>query len=88
MRWRIMGVLDADDLVRPDQILQLGYPPNRIDLLTSITGVEFDSAWHNRSAGEIGGVPIFVIGRTELLANKRATGRPQDLVDIQALEHE
>jgi hypothetical protein len=88
MRWRIMGVLDADDLVRPDQILQLGYPPNRIDLLTSITGVEFDAAWNNRSSGEIGGVPIFVIGRTELLANKRATGRPQDLVDIQSLETE
>ncbi len=64
----------------------MGLPPNRIDLLTSIDGVEFAEAWPARLVTEYGGQPLPVIGRTHLLANKRASGRPQDLVDADVIE--
>lgn len=77
--------LTADDLSRPDQIVQLGVKPNRIDLITSIAGVTFDEAWTARIAGSIDGVPVSLIGRDELIRNKESTGRPQDIADADAL---
>lgn len=74
------------DFEAPDTILQLGVPPARIDVLTSIDGVEFDTAWAGRMVVEIDGLEIAVLGRRELLENKRAVGRPRDLADIAWLE--
>lgn len=76
----------AEDFEQPDHIVQLGYPPVRIDLITSITGVEWDAAWSGRLTGELAGEPIFYLGLRELIANKRATGRAKDLGDIEGLE--
>jgi len=78
-----LGALDISEaeLSRPDQIIQFGYPPNRIDLITSISGVTFDEAWLSREAGDLDGVPCFFIGRQALIRNKQASARPKDLVD-------
>jgi hypothetical protein len=78
--------LTRDDLHAPDNVVQIGVAPNRIDLLTSITGVDFDDAWRNRKPTQINGITISVIGREELLRNKLATGRPKDLADAAWLE--
>jgi hypothetical protein len=62
-----------------------GLAPNRIDLLTSITGVEFEEVWQHRVPAELDGVTVAFIGKAALIKNKRATGRPQDNVDLEAL---
>ena len=77
--------LKAEDFARPDQIVQLGVKPNRIDLITSIAGVPFEEAWESRVAGAIEGRPVPFIGRNALLRNKEATGRPQDMRDVLVL---
>ena len=73
------------DLCQPDQILQLGVKPNRIDVITSIAGVSFEEAWVSRVSGTIDSIPVFFIGRDELIRNKELAGRPQDVADAQAL---
>jgi hypothetical protein len=78
--------LGAADFTRPNRVAQLGFPPVRIDLLTSISGVSFRAAWEGRLQTELGGVPVSVLGIRELLRNKRASGRPKDLADAAALE--
>jgi hypothetical protein len=77
--------LTASDFSSPDQIVQLGQPPNRIDLLTSLTGVEFDEVWATRVPASLAGVPVTFIGRECLIRNKKATARSQDLADVDAL---
>jgi hypothetical protein len=77
--------LKAADFSAPGMIVQLGFPPNRIDLLTSITGVSFDDAWNGRMTGEIGGMEVPMIGLSELLRNKESTGRTKDEADAQEL---
>jgi hypothetical protein len=72
-------------LSRPEQVIQLGVPPVRIDLVTSLSGIRWQDAWPHRAVGDYGGVPVGFIGRSEFLANKRATGRQKDLADIEAL---
>ncbi len=78
--------LRADDLRTAGVVFQIGIEPNRIDLLTSVTGLEFGGAWSRRVASEYGGVPIHVLGLDDLIANKKAIGRPQDLLDVEWLE--
>ena len=78
--------LTIEDLCTPDNMYQIGVAPNRIDILTSITGVEFDEAWTCRNVSQINGISVAVIGREQLLKNKRATGRPKDLADVASLE--
>jgi hypothetical protein len=78
--------LGREDFIRPGRVIQLGQPPNRIDLLTSVTGVDIEEIWAGRVAGELDGLPVFFIGRAELIRNKRATGRPQDAADVATLE--
>jgi hypothetical protein len=78
--------LRVDDFSTPDIVYQIGVAPRRIDILTSISGVQFDRAWANRISVEMGGLIIPVLGRNELLANKRASGRPQDLADADTLD--
>jgi hypothetical protein len=76
----------SSDFTAPDQVIQLGRAPNRIDLLTSMSGVNTDEAFANKIAAELDGLPVSFISKTLLLANKRAVGRPQDLADISELE--
>jgi hypothetical protein len=78
--------LTLDDFSSPRQTIQLGMPPNRIDLLTAIDGVTFDEAWAGRVAGRYGAQTVHYLSRADLIRNKRASGRPQDLVDLEALE--
>jgi len=77
--------IEPEDLVRPDQVLQLGVKPNRIDVITSISGVEFNEAWAHRVPGTIDGIPVSYISREDLIRNKDASGRPKDLGDAAAL---
>jgi len=77
--------LSASDFLSGNQVIQLGRPPNRIDLLTSITGVDFEEAWAQRVAAELDGIPIWFIGRESFIKNKQATGRTQDKADLEAL---
>ena len=80
--------LTTDDFTTLDRVVQLGYPPYRIDIITSISGVEFDSAWANRLVVDVDGLQVPFIGRDDLLTNKRATGRPKDLLDVEYLTRE
>lgn len=77
--------LAVEDFLDDDVVVQLGREPQRIDLLTFVSGVEFDEAYENRLAVEMGGVEVPVIGRTELRRNKLATGRLRDLADVEDL---
>ena len=74
-----------DDLVIPGRVVQLGLPPIRIDLLTSISGVEFDDAWSSRVSGELDGQRVNFLGFDALLRNKQASGRDKDLTDLKIL---
>jgi hypothetical protein len=77
--------ISASDLTVPGKVIQLGCEPNRIDLLTSITGVSFDDAWDDRAAGDLDGLPVHFIGRSSLIRNKEATGRAKDRIDAEEL---
>ena len=77
--------LSAQDFQSAGRVVQLGQSPNRIDLITSLSGVDFDEAWDNRVAAEVDSLPLFFIGIEELAKNKRATDRPQDRADLEAL---
>jgi hypothetical protein len=77
--------LDTDDFIKPEQVIQFGYPPLRIDVLTSISGVNFDEAWENKADGKYDDQKAYFIGKKDLLKNKKATGRPSDLEDIDKL---
>lgn len=78
--------LTPSDFLEPDVVVQLGYPPLRIDLLTSATGVDFEDCWENRVILDVGGVEAGFISLPDLIENKRAAGRPQDLVDADVLD--
>lgn len=78
--------LSESDFATPDKVVQLGLPPYRIDILTSLSGVEFAAVWDGRVEGELFEVPVAFLGREAFIRNKRASGRPKDLADIRALE--
>jgi hypothetical protein len=80
--------LKESDFSSPGMVYQIGVAPNRIDILTSIDGVEFNDAWRQRVEINIEDVLVFVISRVHLIANKKTVGRPQDLADIDRLEKE
>ncbi len=92
---RVLAALDAfglgslavsvGDLTTPDRVVQLGVPPVRVDLVTSIDGVTWEEAWTGRAPGAYGDVPVSFLGRAEFVRNKRTTGRHKDLADIEAL---
>jgi len=77
-----LGVGDFDT----DTVVQLGQPPRRIDLLTAIDGVVFDTCFQRREQVELGGVQLNIIGLEDFKTNKRASGRTQDLADLESLE--
>ena len=78
--------LSATDFLDTGRVVQLGIAPNRIDLLTSLTGVPFEEAWDRRVPGNLDGVPVAFLSRETLIKNKRATGRTQDAADVENLE--
>jgi hypothetical protein len=78
--------ITARDFETPGTVYQIGLPPRRIDVLTEISGVAFDEAWATKTSVTVGGRSFYVLGREALLTNKRAAGRPKDLLDVAALE--
>ncbi len=78
--------ISVADFELPDNVYQIGLPPRRIDVLTSISGVTFDEAWASRVAVRIGGVDVHVLGREAMIRNKRSAARPKDLLDTESLE--
>jgi hypothetical protein len=83
-----LNELTAADLSRAGTIFQIGVPPNRIDIVTAIDGVSFPEAWPDRAETTYGNQTVPVIGRGHLIQNKRASARPQDLLDLEILEHD
>jgi len=78
--------ISQDDFLRPDTVVQVGLAPNRIDVLTTISGVgDFSRAWNQRVEREVRGTLIPFLDRETLIENKRASGRLKDLADIEAL---
>lgn len=77
--------IDADDFTRVGRIVQLGFPPNRIDLITAAEGVDFEEAWGERVVGDLAGVRANIISLRHLKASKRAAGRPRDIDDLRRL---
>ncbi len=78
--------LSTEDLATPGIVFQMGFPPYRIDVLTEISGVSFEEAWKDRRFATLGELQLPVIGHQALIENKRATGRPKDLLDLDLLE--
>lgn len=74
------------DLLVSGTVFQIGIPPNRIDIINQIDGVEFDSAWPNRKIAEFDNLRIPTIGKTDLLNNKRTSDRPKDRIDVLWIE--
>ncbi len=93
---RVLAALEAfgfgslgikkDDLVAPNQVIQMGFPPARIDLLTSIDGVSFAECYERRMIVEVDGLPLGFIALEDFKTNKKAVGRYKDLADLEALE--
>ena len=80
--------LTAEDFETPDRVVQLGVPPVRVDIVTSIDGVSWKEAWDGKTRGTCGAVPVYFISRREFVANKKAVGRRKDLADLEALGEE
>jgi hypothetical protein len=78
--------LTESDLTIAGTVFQVGVAPRRIDLLTSIDGVQFEEAWAEKQVIELEGLRIPVVSRAHLIRNKKATGRPQDIADAARLE--
>jgi len=74
--------LTEEDLTHPGLVFQIGVPPVRVDVITAIDGVTFEEAWPDRVATEYGGEPTLVLSAQHLIQNKKASGRPQDLADL------
>lgn len=90
--WRALASFGAplegiseEDFRDQQLVYQIGMEPNRIDLMFGVTGVTFETAWQNRVRSTYGGVPVCFLGKSDLIRNKRATGREQDLLDVQRL---
>lgn len=81
-----LAELRESDLAAPGTFFIMGRPPNQIDIITSIDGVPFEQAWENRVESMYGGVKVSYISKDDLIANKKAAARPQDLADVAYLE--
>ena len=80
--------LSAEDFGKPGQVIQLGVPPVRVDIITSIAGVSWDEAFSDRVSGKYGDIQVHYIGREQFIINKKAVGRKRDLADLEALGEE
>jgi len=83
-----LAEVTREDFETPDTVFQIGVPPRRIDILTTIEGVQFDEAWPERLELEIDDLPVLVIGREHFIQNKQALGRSQDLADVERLRED
>ena len=84
--WRApVADIRVEDLAGPDLVYQVGVPPRRIDVLTTLDGISFERAWSNRVRARLGRIECAFIGREDLITNKRAVGRPRDLADLDDL---
>lgn len=77
--------ISSSDLQTPEHVIQLGVNPNRVDILTTVSGVDFEDAWATRCDAELDGIPTHFMGRNELIRNKESTGRVRDLGDADEL---
>ncbi|MDP6676887.1 MAG: nucleotidyltransferase [Pirellulales bacterium] len=92
---KLLGVLEqfgfgnagatAELLQTPSKVIRMGMPPLRIELLTGISGVKFEDCWERKDTLEIDGITIQMISKQDLLVNKKAAGRPQDIADVDKL---
>jgi hypothetical protein len=80
--------LAAEDFQKENRVVQLGVPPVRVDIVTSLTGISWEDAYSNRVQGKYGDITLFYIGRDQFISNKKATGRKRDLADLEALGEE
>ncbi|HLI96082.1 MAG TPA: hypothetical protein VKT72_08350 [Candidatus Baltobacteraceae bacterium] len=80
-----MDMVKVDDFTSDDLIFQIGTKPFRIDIITSVSGLDFDDAWSRREPSTYLGEPNFVPGLEDLIANKKASGRDKDLIDVREL---
>ena len=80
-----MEQIALEDFCTADVVFQIGIAPQRVDVMTSISGVNFDDAWPLRLVADLDGLRADVIGREHLLQNKIASGRPKDIVDADIL---
>jgi len=78
--------LKKEDFLKPEYVIQLGYPPNRIDILTKISGLEFEKCYKSRIKTNMDGITIDFINLENLKKNKKAIGRFKDLADLENLE--
>ncbi len=79
--------INIEDFEKQDTVIQIGYPPVRIDLITSLTGVTWEEVFSNSVEGYYADIPVRYIGINELVMNKKALGRKKDLSDIESLDH-
>jgi hypothetical protein len=77
--------IGREDFAVPERVVQIGMPPRRIDVLTSISGVQFAEAWAARVTRLVAALEVPFLGREALVRNKRASGRAKDLADLEAL---
>jgi len=80
--------LRTEDFQSLDKVVQLGVPPVRVDIITSLTGVSWEEVCSGKMDGKYGDIPVHYIGREQFIANKRAIGRKRDLADLEALGEE
>jgi predicted nucleotidyltransferase len=79
--------LTIEDFVTPENVVQLGYPPVRIDFITSISGISWEEAFINSEKGSLGDIPTLFIGKEQFIKNKKASGRIKDIADLEALNN-
>lgn len=79
--------MTEDDFAHEGYFYQMGRPPVRVDILMSVSGLNFDEAWNNRVDTEIEGICVPFISKQDLIQSKLAAGRPQDLIDAETLSH-
>jgi hypothetical protein len=84
--WGTKPAIDPSDFLRRDMIIQLGFAPVRIDIITACAGIEFKSAWKNKVKAKYGDINVHFISLEDLIKNKKAVGRDQDLLDVKYLE--
>lgn len=77
--------LKEEDFEKNDQVIQLGVAPVRVDIITSISGVNWDDAIRGSIQGKYDDIPVNYLGKKELIKNKQTTGRKKDLADLEAL---
>lgn len=78
--------LQKEDFLKPDIVIQLGYPPNRIDIITGVSGISFSEVYNNRVEIKMGTEKVWIISANDLLKNKKSTNRAKDKADAELLE--